>query len=66
MMSANGPITTNKITKVKFRTIENQNCVVLDNCPNVLSVGQLVAQGSDFLWIADPASKLQNHTDRSN
>ena len=66
MMSANGPTVTNKITQVKFRTIRNQNCVVLDNCPNVLSVGQLVAQGYDFLWIADPASKLQNHADRSS
>ena len=61
MMSANGPISTNKVTTVKFRNIENQDCVVLDNCPNVLSVGQLVSQGYDFLWLADPAKKSQEN-----
>ena len=57
MMSANGPISTNKVTSVKFRNIKDQDCVVLDNCPNVLSVGQLVAQGYAFLWLSDPATK---------
>ena len=29
MHSANGPITSNKITNVEFRNIENSDCVVL-------------------------------------
>ena len=57
MMSANGPISTNQVTTVKFRNINDQDCVVLDNCPNVLSVGQLVSQGYDFLWLSDPSKK---------
>ena len=48
MMSANGPVTSSKSTRVKFRKIKNQNCVVLENTPNVLSVGQLVKQGYKF------------------
>ena len=56
MMSANGPITSSKSTKVKFRKIEDQNCVVLDNTPNVLSVGQLVKQGYNFHWINENPS----------
>ena len=51
MMSANGPITSSKSTRVKFRKIRNQNCVVLENTPNVLSVGQLVKQGYSFHWV---------------
>ena len=57
MMSATGIVNASRITKVKFRNINNQDCVVLDNCPDVLSVGQLVAQGYDFLWLSDPANK---------
>ena len=45
MMSANGLVNTNKITNIKFRNINNQDCVVLENCPDVLSVGQLISQG---------------------
>ena len=64
MMSANGTVSTNQVTTVKFRKISDQDCVVLDNCPNVLSVGQLVSQGYDFLWLSDP--KLKRSKDRSN
>ena len=51
MMSANGPVTSSKSTRVKFRKIRNQNCIVLENTPDVLSVGQLVAQGYNFHWV---------------
>ena len=57
MMSANGVVQANQVTTVKFRNINDQDCVILDNCPNVLSVGQLVSQGYDFIWLSDPSKK---------
>ena len=50
LMSANGPLSASKMTKVKFRNIGEQDCIVLENSPNVLGVGQLVAQGFSFIW----------------
>ena len=50
LMSANGPLTASKMTRVKFRNIGEQECIVLENSPNVLSVGQLVSQGYTFIW----------------
>ena len=60
LMSANGPLAANKATRVKFRNINNQECIVLENSPNVLSVGQLISQGFAFYWIpADPVSGIE-------
>ena len=61
LMSANGPLTANKMTRVKFRTIGDQECIVLENTPNVLSVGQLVSKGFSFVWT--PADVLRNITE---
>ena len=32
----------------------------MENCPDVLSVGQLISQGYDFIWLSDPANKLNS------
>ena len=66
MISANGLVIKNQITTIKFRNISNQDCVVLDNCPDVLSVGQLISQGYDFIWLSDPANKLKNGSTNSS
>ena len=50
LMSANGPLSANKGTRVKLRSINEQECIVLENTPNVLSVGQLISQGFAFYW----------------
>ena len=50
LMSANGLLSANKATRVKFRNINEQECIVLENTPNVLSVGQLISQGYAFYW----------------
>ena len=51
LMSAKGPLSASTSTKVKFRNIADQQCIVLENTPDVISVGQLVAQGYQFHWV---------------
>lgn len=48
--TANGPAVCDKTATLKFRNLEDQTCLVLDNAPDLLSVGQLVAQGYAFHW----------------
>ena len=50
MMSANGKVSSKKGTKLKLKKIGSQEFVVLDNTPNVLSVGVLLEQGYTFYW----------------
>ena len=59
--SANGITQTNKSTNVQFETIGNQECVVLNDSPDLLSVGSLVEQGYAFHWVPPNSSK-----DRAN
>ena len=63
LMSANGPLTANRMTRVKFRTLGDQECIVLENTPNVLSVGQLVSKGFSVVWT--PADKLRNIAEKA-
>ena len=50
LQSANGVVKADHKTRNKFRRIGYQDCLVLDNTPNVLSVGQLVKLGYSFHW----------------
>ena len=49
LQSANGTVKADRKTRIKFRRIGYHD-LVLDNSPNVLSVGQLVKQGYSFHW----------------
>ena len=50
LQSANGAVKADRKTRIKFTRIGYHDCLVLDNTPNVLSVGQLVKQGYSFHW----------------
>ena len=50
LQSANGTVNTDRKTRIKFRRIGYHDSLVLDNTPNVLSVGQLVKLGYSFHW----------------
>ena len=50
--TANGVIETSTVAKVKTIGGEDVNCLVLEECPSVLSMGQLMARGYSFEWPA--------------
>jgi hypothetical protein len=57
LQRANGLVETDCKTRVKFRRLGYHDCLVLENTPNVLSVGQLIKLGYSFHWTPGTISK---------